>query len=121
MTFNSRTTAVQVSSTLETKEWADRVVFITGTTHGIGMETVRAFVSMKYSPTLVLANRNQEIAQASMEAFQKEFPDHTLRFHLLQLDLSSLESVVECARRFNELRLPLHVLLLNAGIFASKF
>lgn len=121
--FNGSTTGQQVVERL-TREGVTcegRVIFITGTTHGIGMETARAFASVKGpNVTLVLANRNVEASQALGEELKKNGCEG-FNVHHLKLDLSDLSSVRACAESFLELGLPLHYLVLNAGIFSADY
>jgi NAD(P)-dependent dehydrogenase (short-subunit alcohol dehydrogenase family) len=101
-------------------DWSDKVILITGTTSGIGVETARAFA--KIGAHLILPTRDQakskkiiEDIKSSLDANSKIQP----KFTLLDLDLSSLQSVRDCAAKFLSLNLPLHILICNAGIMAA--
>ena len=121
--FNGSTTGKEVVQRMAAEGVTGEglVVFITGTTHGIGLETARAFATMKGpNVTLVLANRNVEASQVVGEELKKSGGEG-LTVHHLKLDLSDHNSVRACAASFLELGLPLHRLVLNAGIFSAEY
>ena len=118
-TFNSKTNAVEVSAAFDNEIWKERVVMITGTTHGIGFETLRGFAEMKNPPTLIVANRNPESSKEASK--QLEEKNENLKIHHVTLDLSSLQSVHACVSEVKNLSLPINILVLNAGVFISKY
>jgi len=97
-------------------------VLITGANTGIGLETARQLAAIRLPDgqpqyTIYLACRDQAKAQSAIDdilASSKQEPPPHLEFH--KLDLSNLESVRSSAREFLEKDIPLHVLILNAGI-----
>lgn len=117
--FSSSTTAREVAAVYDKEALGNRVVMITGTSHGIGLETLRGFAVMKNPPTLILANRNTETAKETTKEFLEN--NQKLVIHHVALDLSSLESVHSCVSQVKALSLPINVLLLNAGVFISKY
>jgi len=92
-------------------------VIVTGANSGIGKETVR--VLAKNGANVVLACRSLERGQEAIDEIKKQHPD--AKVHLLPLDLGSLKSVKEFAHEFDALKLPLHILICNAGIMATPF
>lgn len=86
------------------------VIFITGCSSGLGVETARALHST--GATLFLTARDLSKARA---ALGPELADD-LKVHLLKLDLDSLESVRQCAKSFLAQSDKLNILINNAGI-----
>jgi len=117
--FSSRTTAATVAKAYDQECWKGRVVMITGTTNGIGYETLRAFAQMQNAPTLIVANRNVETSKEKTKSLVEQNKD--LVVHHVQLDLASLESVRNCANEVKQLGININVLILNAGVFISKY
>lgn len=93
-----------------------RTILITGTTSGIGTETARAF-ALK-GAHVVMANRNIVQAEALKKRILDEKPD--AQIDMIMCDLSSLQSVQAAANEFKEQHWPLHVLVLNAGVFCPS-
>lgn len=97
-------------------------VLITGASAGIGLETARQLAALtdphgQPQYKIFLACRYQakaKIAIDSIIATSTKEPQPSLEF--IQLELSDLESVRSCAREFLEKDIPLHVLVLNAGL-----
>jgi len=83
------------------KEISNKVVIITGSSAGIGLETARYLAAM--GGTIVLACRNEAKTLEVIEEVKKETENEKL--HFIPLDLSSLESVnhfcLAFKRRFN--------------------
>lgn len=90
-----------------------QVAFITGANSGIGRVT--ALELLKRGWHVVLAVRKPEACDALVMAVSQELKE-PVRVTALELDLSDLRSVQQCARNFLALNLPLDVLILNAGI-----
>ncbi|KAJ3544041.1 hypothetical protein NM208_g3255 [Fusarium decemcellulare] len=88
-----------------------KVVFVTGCSSGIGVETARALFLT--GATLYLTARNLEKAESVLRDLV-----HTGRVHLLALDLESLDSVRSCAAEFLSKSNTLDILICNAGIMA---
>lgn len=96
-----------------------RVAIVTGANEGIGKVTARELVRKGWH--VIVASRNIEKGQNAIDTIRQEInmPDAPLDF--IQLDLSSLTSVRKFVDEFHQRQLPLHLLINNAGIFASKF
>jgi NAD(P)-dependent dehydrogenase (short-subunit alcohol dehydrogenase family) len=110
---DARPTALQIikDENLEGK-LEEKVIFITGCSSGIGIETARALFAT--GATLYLTARNLEKANAAL-------PDliTSERVHILELDLNSLDSVRACAKEFLSKSKKLNIFIANAGIMAS--
>jgi NAD(P)-dependent dehydrogenase (short-subunit alcohol dehydrogenase family) len=110
---DARPTALQIiqDEGLEGK-LTDRVVFITGCSSGIGIETARALYAT--GAVLYLANRDTAKTKSALS----DIVDSD-RVHLLDLDLMSLDSVRACADRFLSQSKTLNIFIANAAIMAS--
>ncbi|KAJ5690055.1 hypothetical protein N7462_004447 [Penicillium macrosclerotiorum] len=86
-----------------------KVIFITGCSSGIGIETARSLATT--GATLFLTARDLNKAQVTLG-------DLVLRdnVHLLELDLNSLASVRKCATVFLAKSSTLNILINNAGV-----
>lgn len=119
--FNAKTTATTVATTLE-KEGLDvsgRTYLITGTTNGIGKETLLALARMQNPPHIIVANRNPQASEQLIEEVKALNPNMSVE--AVTLDLSSFQSVRECAQNVLQRDGPLHGLLLNAGVFIDSY
>ena len=88
-----------------------RTVIVTGGATGIGIETARALAEQ--GADVVIAARKPDLAQAAVDDIAKTAKG-TVSWEML--DLSSLASIREFARRWGER--PLHILVNNAGVMA---
>lgn len=93
-----------------------KTILITGTTSGIGKVT--ALELARAGHTIVMANRNR----AKSEAIKSEIIRQTgnTNIELLDIDLSSLQSVRECADAFKAQHGSLDILLNNAGLTSPQ-
>lgn len=93
-----------------------RVVLVTGSTDGIGRATVRALAAAGMK--VLLHGRSKAKVDAAIGKLTEELPGAELEG--ISFDLGSLTAVKKGAAQILE-RLPqLHVLVNNAGIFASE-
>ena len=85
---------------------------VTGASSGLGVETAR-----------VLSNAGAHVFMAcrSVEAGQKIASGMSGHVDVEALDLSDLGSVRAFAKRWNERKIPVHLLINNAGIMATPF
>lgn len=88
-----------------------RTVIVTGAATGIGIETARALAEV--GADVVIAARKPDLAQAAVDDIARTAKG---KVSWEMLDLSSLASVREFARRWGER--PLHILINNAGVMA---
>lgn len=93
-----------------------RTFLLTGTSTGIGRETVRELA--RRGATVFMTARSRERAQPVIEQITAEVAGARLRF--LALDLGELESVRACAAAFLDTGEPLHVLVNNAGVAGRR-
>lgn len=93
-------------------EEAQRVALITGANTGIGLETARGMAERGFE--VVLAARDKAKGEAALADIRSTVKD--ARLGLLELDLSSLDSVRRAATAFLEAHRRLDVLINNAGL-----
>jgi retinol dehydrogenase 12 len=89
-----------------------QVALITGGNVGIGRIT--AIELAKKGFKVIIAGRSLERTQPVLDHINSLAVDEQAIF--LPLDLGSFSSVRECVRLFNQLNLPLHLLINNAGV-----
>lgn len=89
-----------------------KVAIITGASNGLGLENAR--VMMKYGCHVIWAVRNPQKAENAI----KNLGSTSGKATILKIDLSDLTTVKPFVQSFLKLQLPLHYLILNAGIMA---
>ena len=92
-----------------------KVALITGANSGIGRWTATKLAKQGYR--VFLACRSEEKARPVVDEINAANPG---RAEFLPLDLADLNSVRECARQFLALKLPLNLLVCNAGLAGSR-
>ena len=99
------------------KDLSNKLYIITGTSSGIG--TVLAYELAKRGAQVIAANRNVEKAKKAIDKIQSK-KDDLSSFRILKLDVSSLNSVREFAKKIQEDNSIKQIdgLILNAGIMA---
>ncbi|KAL8534439.1 hypothetical protein ACS0TY_010452 [Phlomoides rotata] len=112
--FSSSSTAEEVTNGIDASALT---AIVTGATSGIGLETAR-----------VLALRGVHVIMGVLimaegldvkDKIVQEIP--SAKLHVMELDLSSMESVQNFASHFLSSGLPLNILINNAGIFMPPF
>jgi NAD(P)-dependent dehydrogenase (short-subunit alcohol dehydrogenase family) len=110
--FTAKSTAEQVSAGIDL---SGKNIIVTGGTSGIGYETVR-----------VLALRGANIWTTSRHSNAQSIIDelrsktNNQNIHLLTVDFTSFESVRSLASQIKALNIPIHILILNAGVMGPK-
>lgn len=99
-------------TTRDIPDQAGRVAIITGANSGLGLETTRALAGK--GAAVILAVRNLEKGQAAIDDIRTESPDANLE--LLQLDLSSLDSIRSAAEQLKSRFDRVDLLINNAGV-----
>ena len=90
----------------------DRLAVVTGANTGLGLETVRELA--RAGATVVLAVRSVDKGQAAIDDVGRDVPDAALE--LLELDLSSLDSVRSAADELHDRFDRIDLLINNAGV-----
>lgn len=91
-----------------------RVAIVTGANSGIGYETARALAEK--GAEVIMACRSNERGQKAFNQIKAKNPSANVK--LMQLDLSSLDSVRQFASKFREQYNHLDLLINNAGVMA---
>ncbi|KAF0928603.1 hypothetical protein E2562_006044 [Oryza meyeriana var. granulata] len=111
--FSGASTAEEVTAGVDGR---GLVAVITGASSGIGLETARVLALR--SVHVVMAVRKVAAGLKASEAIRAEIAG--AKVHVLELDLSSMDSVRRFASEFDSLNLPLNILINNAGILAKN-
>ncbi|XP_077248715.1 short-chain dehydrogenase TIC 32, chloroplastic-like [Tasmannia lanceolata] len=112
--FGSSSTAEQVTEGIDATHLT---AIVTGATSGIGKETAR--VLAKRGAKVIIPSRSMESGLRVKESLLEENPNAKL--HVMEMDLSSLNSVASFSRSFNSSDNHLNILVNNAGIMACPF
>ena len=99
-----------------------KVVIVTGANTGIGFETARRLVLA--GAEVIMTSRSKERGDAAMmrivDEYAATYPEATtVQIKNMICDLSSLRSVRQFVSEFKKLSVPLHLLILNAGVMKS--
>lgn len=92
-------------------------VMITGATSGIGLQTARALALS--GAHVIFAVRSTNVAKDLISQWQAKLPHGTppLNCEVMELDCLSFDSVRKLAETWEARKLPLNLLINNAGIF----
>ncbi|MBA0751167.1 hypothetical protein Gogos_002525 [Gossypium gossypioides] len=111
-----RTKTSHLQNPLELPSLNDLTCIVTGTTSGIGKEIARQLAEA--GAHVVMAVRNRKTANELIDQWCSSWAGILLNVEVMELDLLSLDSVVDFANTWNARLEPLHVLINNAGIFS---
>lgn len=100
----------------ESVDMKGKVCIVTGANSGIGLETAAGLASM--GATVVMACRNPDTGQRALDEVRERTGSDAL--HLLQLDLTSQQSIREFANSFMQQFDRLDVLINNAAVVPVK-
>lgn len=94
-------------------EQTGRVAVVTGGSRGIGLEAVR--VLLKLDMHVIVGSSSVSSAEKALKPLQEEAAGRG-KLEVWQLDLAEQSSVRRFCQQFIDTKLPLHLLLCNAGI-----
>ncbi|KAI8985298.1 hypothetical protein BDB01DRAFT_789628 [Pilobolus umbonatus] len=94
-----------------------KLAVITGSNTGIGR--ICALEMARKGCAIILACRNKDKAEPTVEEIKKETGNPNV--HFMELDLLSLDSVTRFAKEFKEKHSQLHILMNNAGIMIPAY
>ncbi|KAL2502892.1 NAD(P)-binding Rossmann-fold superfamily protein [Forsythia ovata] len=112
--FGSASTAEQVTQGIDATALT---AIITGGASGIGLETSR--VLCQRNVHVIIGARNMEAANEAKQMIIKD--NYNARIDIIKLNLASLKSVKAFADHFISLKLPLNILINNAGIMFCPY
>ncbi|EAU30463.1 conserved hypothetical protein [Aspergillus terreus NIH2624] len=92
-----------------------KIVVITGANTGIGYETVKALVQSDQAYRIFVGSRSVEKGEAAIETLRKEFPQSTSTLEVLQVDVSTDESIQHAFETVKAKTEYIDVLINNAG------
>ncbi|KAJ8109868.1 hypothetical protein ONZ43_g6018 [Nemania bipapillata] len=94
---------------------AAKVVLVTGATNGIGYETVKAFLQSENSYHVYLGSRSVEKGKTALQKIQEECRGSKNTVEILQIDLTSDESIEKAFETIKNGPGRVDVLIHNAG------
>ncbi|CAI9734942.1 WW domain-containing oxidoreductase-like [Octopus vulgaris] len=108
--FDGNSNGMQV---LQGLDFTGKYAIVTGANCGIGFETARSLAL--HGAFVILACRNVESANEACQKILDERP--IAKVEVMPLDLASLKSVRYFSETYKCRKWPLHILILNAGVF----
>ncbi|XP_022931508.1 short-chain dehydrogenase TIC 32, chloroplastic-like [Cucurbita moschata] len=112
--FSARSTAEEVTEGIDGN---GLTAIVTGASSGLGEETTRVLALR--GVYVIMAVRNVEAGKKVKEAVLKESP--SAKIDVMELDLSSMESVRKFASDYIASGRALNILMNNAGVMATPF
>ncbi|KAG0453110.1 hypothetical protein HPP92_025774 [Vanilla planifolia] len=112
--FSWYSTAEEVTQGLD---GSGLTAIITGASSGIGAETARVLALRGVH--VVMAIRNVASGNSVKEEILRETPSANI--DVMEVDLSSMESIRKFASEYDSRKLPLNLLINNAGVMATPF
>jgi len=109
--LHAKSTALEVVQTLNA-DLTGKTVLITGGTSGIGLETARALATIHAH--VIITGRDMIKGKKAIEDLQQSTKSDQIE--LMELHLDSLDSVRSFAEEYIKKKLPLHILICNAGV-----
>jgi len=97
-----------------------KLVFITGANTGIGYETVRALVQSPRPYHIFLGSRSVERGREAAEAVRAEFPDSPSSAEVIQVDISSDQSINDAFEKVKNGPGYIDALVNNAGLALAQ-
>ena len=91
-------------------------VLVTGGNNGIGYETVKALLQSNRPYRILLGSRSLEKGKLAIETLHKECPESTNTVEVVQVDLTSDESIEKAFEQVKASPGHLDVLINNAGM-----
>ena len=108
--------AIMCSKEILEKNLSDKIYIVTGTTSGIGLETISQLA--KQSATIICAARKTDLSKTIINKIKEETKNDKISF--IHLDLNSLQSVREFVKQFNDSFSRLDGLVNNAGVMHTR-
>lgn len=112
--FSGSSTAEQVTQGID---GTNLTAIVTGASRGIGLETTRVLALRGVH--VIMAVRDVNAGRKAKDEMFKDIP--AAKIDVMELDLSSFESVRKFASAYLALEIPLNILVNNAGVMVSEF
>lgn len=98
-----------------------KIVLVTGGNNGIGYETVKALLQSDKAYHVLLGSRSLEKAELAIETLRKECPESTNTVEVVQVDLTSDESIEKAFEQVKASQGHIDVLINNAGMHTPSY
>ena len=95
-----------------------KIALVTGANNGIGYETVKALLQSKKPYHVFLGSRSVEKGKLAIENLNKEVPEATNTVELLEVDLTSDQSIESAFEKVKANPGHIDSLINNAGIYS---
>ena len=92
-----------------------KIILVTGGNNGIGYETVKALLESQKPYHVLMGSRSVEKAKTAIEKLKAEVPETSNTVEILQVDLTSDESIEKAFEEVKRKHGYLDVLINNAG------
>lgn len=92
-----------------------RIVFVTGGNNGLGYETVKALFKSPRIYNILVGSRSVEKGTLSINTLKNEIPESKSTLELVQLDLTSDDSIEKASEQIKAKYGKLDTLINNAG------
>lgn len=96
-----------------------KIALVTGGNNGIGYETVKALLQSEKPYHVLLGSRSLENGKLAIESLKNECPEATNTVELIQVDLTSDDSIEKAFEQFRASQGHLDILINNAGMHFS--
>jgi NAD(P)-dependent dehydrogenase (short-subunit alcohol dehydrogenase family) len=96
-----------------------KIVLVTGGNNGIGYEIVKALLESEKTYHILMGSRSAEKAKTAIKNLKKEVPKTANTVEILQVDLTSDESIEKAFEQVKSSHGYINVLINNAGMFTS--
>ncbi len=116
---NGKQTTIQQRK--QTTMASPKVVLVTGGNNGIGYEIVKALLQSEKAYRLLLGSRSLEKAELAIETLHKECPGLTNTVEVVQVDLTSDESIEKAFEQVKASPGHIDVLINNAGMHTPPY
>jgi len=93
-----------------------KIVLVTGGNNGIGYETVKALLESQKPYHVLMGSRSVEKAQTAIEKLKADVPETSNTVEILEVDLTSDESIEKAFEKVKGKHGHLDVLINNAGM-----
>ena len=97
-----------------------KIALVTGGNSGIGYETVKALLQSEKPYHVLLGSRSVDKGKLALETLRKECPESTNTVEMIQVDLTSDESIEKAFEQVKSSSGRVDALINNAGMFSKS-